>query len=123
MTTPENPTNTGNTPGETPDLTPLAQDLINREAPDAELHALLRELEETADELRSELEARLGNRDKLEGEQARAHRKINPNVTPEQEEELKHFPEYWANSKGSWSNLFKLLRELRNEMREGKGNA
>ena len=84
MTTPENPTNAS---GETPDLSPLAQDLINREAPDAELHALLHELEETADELRDELQARMGNRDKLEDEQARAHRKINPNVTPEQEED------------------------------------
>ena len=124
MTTPTNPENPTN--GETPDLAPLAQDLIKREAPDAELHALLAELEETAAELRNELEARRGNRTHLEGEEAeatKAHRKVNPNVTPEQEEELKHFPEYWANSKGSWSNLFKLLRELRTEMREGKGNA
>lgn len=117
-TTPENPTN-----GETPDLAPLAQDLIKREAPDAELHALLAELEETAQELRTELEARQGDRTQLEHEQAKHQRKINPNVTPEQEEELKNFPEYWANSKGSWSNLFKLLRELRSEMREGKNNA
>ena len=123
MTTPENPTNTGNTPGETPDLSPLAQDLINREAPDAELHALLRELEETADELRSELEARLGNRGKLEGEQARAHRKINPNVTPEQQAELdENFAKYWSNSQGSWKNLFRLLREFRAEMQGGKSN-
>lgn len=124
MTTPTNPENPTN--GETPDLAPLAQDLIKREAPDAELHALLAELEETAAELRNELEARQGNRTHLEREEAetaKAHRKVNPNVTPEQEEELKHFPEYWANSKGSWSNLFKLLRELRTEMREGKGNA
>lgn len=124
MTTPNNPTNPENpTNSETPDLAPLAQDLIKREAPDAELHALLAELEETAEELRTELEARHGDRTQLEHEQAKARRKINPNVTPEQEEELKHFPEYWANSKGSWSNLFKLLRELRAEMREGKGNA
>lgn len=127
MTTPTNPADSVNpTNGETPDLAPLAQDLIKREAPDAELHALLAELEETAAELRNELEARQGNRTHLEGEEAEAakhHRKINPNVTPEQEEELKNFPEYWANSKGSWSNLFKLLRELRSEMREGKGNA
>lgn len=118
MTTPVNPNN-----GDTPDLSPLAQDLIQREAPDAELHALLTELEETAQELRSELEARQDSRDRLEGEDVKAHRKINPNVTPEQEEELKHFPEYWSNSKGSWSNLFKLLRELRAEMREGKSDA
>ena len=81
------------------------------------------ELEETAQELRTELQARQGDRAQLEHEEAKARRKTNPNVTPEQEEELKHFPEYWANSKGSWSNLFKLLRELRAEMREGKGNA
>ena len=145
----------------TPDFSPLAQELIQNEAPDAELYALLRELEETADELRVELEARSGSRQQLEGEavqdiaaqdiaaqdtgaaataeapvasagvadgtaaetEARPHRKVNPNVTPEQEEELKNFPEYWANSKGSWSNLFKLLRELRAEMREGRNHA
>lgn len=139
MTTPnpENPTT-----GETPDLSPLAQDLIKSEAPDGELYALLRELEETAQELRTELEARQGAREQLTDESltdeaataqttagaqpatpARPHRKVNPHVTPEQEEELKNFPEYWANSKGSWSNLFKLLRELRAEMREGKNNA
>ena len=40
MTTPNNPTNPENPAnGETPDLAPLAQDLIKREAPDDELHA------------------------------------------------------------------------------------
>ena len=95
---------------DTPDLSPLADNLIRNAAPDEALHALLQELEETAEELRSELEERHG-------------RKINPNVTPEQEEELEHFPEYWANSKGSWSNLFKLLREFRDEMGKGKKDA
>lgn len=139
---------------ETPDLSPLAQNLIHREAPDAELRALLMELEETAQELRTELDARHGASQQLAAQRAadaegaggsdaadaadaapaadagaaapaaeKPRRKVNPNVTPEQEEELKHFPEYWANSQGSWSNLFKLLRELRNEMREGKRNA
>ena len=96
---------------ETPDLSPLADKLIRNEAPDQALQALLQELEETAEELRSELEARHDGR------------KINPNVTPEQEEELEHFPEYWANTKGSWSNLFKLLREFRDEMGKGKNEA
>lgn len=126
MNNPTNPTN------ETPDLSPLAQDLIHAEAPDEALQALLTELEETADELRTELEARGRkkqqlNDDSVDGGQAavgkQKHKKINPNVTPEQEAELEHFPEYWANSKGSWKNLFQLLREFRAEMREGKHNA
>ncbi|WP_175934366.1 hypothetical protein [Corynebacterium sp. Marseille-P4321] len=126
MNNPTNPTN------ETPDLSPLAQDLIHAEAPDEALKALLNELEEAADELRTELEARGRKKQQLnddsvdEGQAAvdkQKHKKINPNVTPEQEAELEHFPEYWANSKGSWKNLFQLLREFRAEMREGKNHA
>lgn len=150
-------------PNETPDLSPMAQDLIRAEAPDGALEALLAELEETAEELRTELQARKNSKQQLlddsaandtapaaqpteldqepvqerteevvnpEGaagaaatEAPRKHKKINPNVTPEQEEELEHFPEYWGNAQGSWKNLFQLLREFRNEMREGKKNA
>ena len=113
-------------PNQTPDLSPMAQELIQNEAPDDALKALLNELEETAAELRDELAARHSTNQTLQDDEVDAasrYKKVNPNVTPEQEEELKHFPEYWANSKGSWSNLFKLLRELRAEMREGKGNA
>lgn len=121
-----NPTN------ETPDLSPLAQDLIHAEAPDEALEALLNELEETAAELRTELEARGRNKQQLVDDSPagdapavakREHKKINPNVTPEQEEELEHFPEYWTTGKGAWKNLFQMLREFRNEMREGKNNA
>lgn len=117
---------------ETPDLSPLAQDLIQTEAPDEALQALLTELEETADEIRTELEARGRNKQKLIDDSVGSEadvdkqkpKKVNPNVTPEQAAELdEHFPEYWANSKGSWKNLFQLLREFRAEMREGKKNA
>ena len=52
------------------------------------------------------------------------HRKINPNVTPEQQAELdENFAKYWTTSKGSWKNLFRLLREFRAEMQEGKDHA
>lgn len=121
-------------PNETPDLSPMAQELIQNEAPDEALQALLEELEETADELRVELNARGRNADRLaadqEGEAAaatgegtRKHKKINPNVTPEQQAELdENFAKYWSNSQGSWKNLFRLLREFRAEMQEGKTN-
>lgn len=91
------------------DLGPLASELINSEAPDAALEALLNELEETAAELRTELEARQG---------ARSEAKAS-HLTPEQEAELQNVPHYLATNKGSWMNLFKLLREFRSEMREG----
>lgn len=133
-------------PNETPDLTPMAQDLIKNEAPDEALEALLSELEETANELRVELSARGRNKDRLtadhENEAVAAdsagpaesadsaesdhhrHRKINPNVTPEQQAELdENFAKYWTTSKGSWKNLFRLLREFRAEMQEGKDHA
>ncbi|MCZ9294820.1 hypothetical protein [Corynebacterium meitnerae] len=127
-------------PNETPDLSPMAQDLIKNEAPDEALEALLAELEETANELRVELSARGRNKDRLtedhENEAATAnsaehaesdhhrHKKINPNVTPEQQAELdENFAKYWTTSKGSWKNLFRLLREFRAEMQEGKDDA
>lgn len=133
-------------PNETPDLSPMAQDLIKNEAPDEALEALLAELEETANDLRVELNARGRNKDRLtadhENEAAAAesaesadsvdsaesahyrHRKINPNVTPEQQAELdENFAKYWTTSKGSWKNLFRLLREFRAEMQEGKDHA
>lgn len=154
MTTPNETTPDNN---ETPDLSPMAQDLIQNEAPDEALLALLAELEETADELRVELSARGRNKASLtadhnaaaagstaataaaadtaataptggaENAEAEAphrkHKKINPNVTPEQQAELdENFAKYWANSKGSWKNLFRLLREFRAEMQEGKHN-
>ena len=125
-------------PNETPDLSPMAQDLIKNEAPDEALVALLDELEETADELRAELHARGNNKANLTADQeneaagttavttdgaARKHKKINPNVTPEQQAELdENFAKYWSNSKGSWKNLFRLLREFRAEIQEGKHN-
>ncbi|MBP3948625.1 hypothetical protein [Corynebacterium sp. Marseille-P3884] len=137
-------------PNETPDLSPMAQDLIRSEAPDEALEALLAELEETADELRVELNARGRNKASLAADHeaaasetviepteggdttvvaaegtkpARKHKKINPNVTPEQQAELdENFAKYWTNSKGSWKNLFRLLREFRAEMQEGKQN-
>lgn len=137
-------------PNETPDLSPMAQDLIRSEAPDEALEALLAELEETADELRVELSARGRNKASLSSDHetaaseavvvpaeggdttvvaaegskpARKHKKINPNVTPEQQAELdENFAKYWTNSKGSWKNLFRLLREFRAEMQEGKQN-
>ena len=128
-------------PNETPDLSPMAQDLIKNEAPDEALEALLAELEETADELRVELSARDRNKDSLTADEQteaaagstaavaetantpRKHKKINPNVTPEQQAELdENFAKYWTNSKGSWKNLFRLLREFRAEMQEGKQN-
>lgn len=128
-------------PNETPDLSPMAQDLIKNEAPDEALEALLAELEETADELRVELNARDRNKDSLTADEQteaaagstaavaetanapRKHKKINPNVTPEQQAELdENFAKYWTNSKGSWKNLFRLLREFRAEMQEGKQN-
>ena len=142
MTTPDN--------HETPDLSPMAQDLIKNEAPDEALEALLAELEETAEELRVELNARGRNKASLTADHeaaaseavvepaeggdttvvaaegtkpARKHKKINPNVTPEQQAELdENFAKYWANSQGSWKNLFRLLREFRAEMQEGKHN-
>lgn len=142
-------------PNETPDLSPMAQELIKNEAPDAALEALLAELEETANELRDELNARGRNKQHLSTDQAadttstqtvvepsdgadttvvagegaeaaHGHRpkKINPNVTPEQQAELdENFAHYWTNSQGSWKNLFRLLREFRAEMQEGKKNA
>jgi len=124
-------------PNETPDLSPMAQDLIRSEAPDEALEALLAELEETADELRVELSARGRNKESLKADHQaeaaatdaagtnapRKHKKINPNVTPEQQAELdENFAKYWTNSKGSWKNLFRLLREFRAEMQEGKQN-
>lgn len=107
---------------QTPDLTPMAHDLIQNEAPDNALVALLNELEETASELRTELEARHGLRQQAAEESAAPRQpKKNPNVTPEQEAELnEHFEEYWTNAQGSWKNLFRLLREFRTEMKEGK---
>lgn len=133
-------------PNETPDLSPMAQELIQSEAPDEALEALLAELEETADELRDELNARSRNKARLTADQdaseaaaetvvtpseneqttvvageGRKHKKINPNVTPEQQAELdENFASYWSNSQGSWKNLFRLLREFRAEMQEGK---
>ena len=118
----------------TPDLSPMAQDLIQNEAPDNALVALLNELEETAAELRTELEARHGHRQQAAAEAheagatgaaapktAERHATKNPNVTPEQEAELnENFEEYWTNSQGSWKNLFRLLREFRTEMKENK---
>ena len=138
---------------QTPDLSPLAQDLIQTEAPDNALEALLAELEETADEVRTELEARRRNAQKLINDDAAARaetetdsqepvterteavvtpesaakpayaKKLNPNVTPEQAEELEHFPEYFGTQRGTWANLFKMLRDFRAEMREGKHDA
>mgnify|MGYP006897781655 CR=1 FL=1 len=151
-------------PNETPDLSPMAQDLIQSEAPDEALEALLAELEETADELRDELNARGRNKQRLTADQQAANqeadqqagatstqtvvepsdgadttvvagdgaeaahrhkpKKINPNVTPEQQAELdENFARYWGNSQGSWKNLFRLLREFRAEMQEGKNHA
>lgn len=113
-------------PHQTPDLTPMAQELIQNEAPDNALEALLNELEETAAELRDELAARHSTNQTLQDDEVDAasrYKKVNPNVTPEQEEELENFPEYWANAKGSWSSLFKLLREFRAEMRKGHHDA
>jgi|GEM_PF-941779 len=138
---------------QTPDLSPLAQDLIQTEAPDNALEALLAELEETADEVRTELEARRRNAQQLIDDDA-AHRaeagtdtqepvtertetavtpggadkpayakKLNPNVTPEQAEELENFPDYFGTPKGTWANLFKMLRDFRAEMRESKHDA
>lgn len=135
---------------ETPDLSPMAQDLIKNEAPDEALQALLAELEETADELRVELNARGRNKDRLAADHEAAtaetvvepgkgedttivaaegtdpackHKKINPNVTPEQQAELdENFAKYWSNSQGSWKNLFRLLREFRAEMQEAKNH-
>lgn len=120
-------------PNETPDLSPMAQDLIQNEAPDEALEALLAELEETAEELRVELTARGRNKERLTADheseaaatEAAYHKreKINPNVTPEQQAELdENFAKYWTNSKGSWKNLFRLLREFRAEMQEEKKN-
>ncbi len=120
-------------PNETPDLSPMAQDLIQNEAPDEALEALLAELEETAEELRVELTARGRNKERLTADheseaaatEAAYHKreKINPNVTPEQQAELdENFAKYWTNSKGSWKNLFRLLREFRAEMQEEKTN-
>ena len=115
---------------QTPDLSPLAQELIQNEAPDNALVALLNELEETAAELRDELAVRHATNQTLLSDDTDAdtdhharYKKVNPNVTPEQEEELENFPEYWANAKGSWSSLFKLLREFRVEMRKGHNDA
>lgn len=160
-------TNPNSNPNETPDLSPMAQDLIRAEAPDGALEALLAELEETADELRTELQARKNSKQQLlddsaandtapaaqpteldqepvqerteevvtpegaagaaatkAGEAPRKPKKTNPNVTPEQQAELdENFARYWNNAQGSWKNLFQLLREFRNEMREGKSNA
>ena len=113
-------------PNQTPDLSPMAQELIQNEAPDDALKALLNELEETAAELRDELAARHSTNQSLQDDEVDAasrYKKVNPNVTPEQEAELENFPEYWANAKGSWSNLFKLLREFRVEMRKGHKDA
>ena len=123
-------------PNETPDLSPMAQDLIKNEAPDEALVALLDELEETANELRVELRARGRNKESLTADQEtdtatdhaedghHRHKKINPNVTPEQQAELDEtFAKYWGTSHGSWKNLFRLLREFRAEMQEGKGDA
>ena len=119
---------------ETPDLSPMAQELIQNEAPDEALEALLAELEETANELRVELQARGRNADCLTADQeadaaaataegTRKHKKVNPNVTPEQQAELdENFAKYWSNSQGSWKNLFRLLREFRAEMQGGKTN-
>ena len=56
-------------PNETPDLSPMAQDLIKNEAPDEALVALLDELEETANELRVELRARGRNKESLTADQ------------------------------------------------------
>lgn len=142
---------------QTPDLSPLAQDLIQTEAPDNALEALLAELEETADEVRTELEARRRNAQRLISDDAATRaeseagaetgtqepvtertetvvtpepaqkpayaKKLNPNVTPEQAEELENFPDYFGTPKGTWANLFKMLREFRAEMQEGKKNA
>ncbi len=110
---------------QTPDLSPMAQELIQNEAPDNALVALLNELEETAAELRDELAARHATNQALLNDDTDhvRYKKVNPNVTPEQEEELENFPEYWANAKGSWSSLFKLLREFRVEMRKGHNDA
>ena len=122
-------------PNETPDLSPMAQDLIKNEAPDEAVVALLDELEETANELRVELRARGRNKESLTADQesdsavesGRAeddhhrHKKINPHVTPEQQAELdENFAKYWSNSHGSWKNLFRLLREFRAEMQGDK---
>lgn len=143
-------------PNETPDLSPMAQDLIQSEAPDEALEALLAELLETADELRAELDARGRNKQRLAGDHevetastetiaepgeggdaavvagegakdtthTRKYKKINPKVTPEQQAELdENFARYWGKSDGSWKNLFRLLRQFRAEMREGKDHA
>ncbi|AQQ16186.1 hypothetical protein CGLAU_11270 [Corynebacterium glaucum] len=132
---------------QTPDLSPLAQDLIQTEAPDDALEALLAELEETAAEVRTELEARRRNAQQLISDDAAARaeveteaqepvtertetvvkpayaKKLNPNVTPEQAEELENFPDYFGTPKGTWANLFKMLRDFRAEMRESKHDA
>lgn len=121
-------------PNETPDLAPMAEDLIRSEAPDEALEALLEELEETAEELRQELLARGHSAEHLASAQAgedgataatadghRKPKKTNPHVTPEQQAELdENFARYWSNSQGSWKNLFRLLREFRAEMKDGK---
>ncbi|SDR69638.1 hypothetical protein [Corynebacterium timonense] len=117
-------------PNETPDLGPMAENLIRNEAPNEALEALLAELEETAEELRGELAARGHSTEALAGSNAAAaeqdgagkpKKMVNPNVTPEQQAELdENFARYWSNSQGSWKNLFRLLREFRAEMKEGK---
>lgn len=113
-----------------PDVSAAADDLIRNEAPDRHLRALLIELEETAAELRAELDARHGAEQVLREESAgapteqpadasAAPRGGDERLTPEQLAELDRVPEYLATNRGSWTNLFKLLREFRTEMREG----
>ena len=55
-----------------PDVSAAADDLIRNEAPDRHLRALLIELEETAAELRAELDARHGAEQVLREESAGA---------------------------------------------------
>lgn len=113
-----------------PDVSAAADDLIRNEAPDRHLRALLIELEETAAELRAELDARHGAEQVLREESDEAPQEQpadasaaphggDERLTPEQLAELDRVPEYLATNRGSWTNLFKLLREFRTQMREG----
>lgn len=114
-----------------PDISAAADNLIRNEAPDRHLRALLIELEETAAELRAELDARRGVEQLLRNESASTqHTQPVAGDTVHGDERLSHaqlaeldrVPEYLTTNRGSWTNLFKLLREFRTEMREGRNH-
>lgn len=118
-----------------PDISAAADNLIRNEAPDRHLRALLIELEETAAELRAELDARRGveqllrnesastrHKQPVAGDAVRGNEHGDERLSPAQLAELDRVPEYLATNRGSWTNLFKLLREFRTEMREGRNH-